>query len=182
MLNILTVFYGTALYQNMKKEQRLLNVSPEYLNGIFPTMKYKNMTGKEIYDKYFDTLEKIYSYNVLHKKGIRLFKSGSFNKQKKSGVRLIEKIRGVIIIFKTFVFTSDKNRRQFFLDLIELQKNKIVPMETIVEHLFFMIAANIYVENHMNNKNIIFAKFMKTNEISTDDLERISDLSLTVHT
>lgn len=171
MLNILTVFPGTGLYERMKEEGRLVDVSPECLNGMFPSMKYKNMSRVEIFNKYYQTLERIWSFEDLRKKGLAVFGDGSF-RNREVVVGLKDKIQGSLTILKHYFLTFDRNasRRRMFLDLVKLAKKDVVDVSIIVEYLLFVAAANVYVEKHRNIKAELFKKMAEQEDFYESEL------------
>ena len=157
MLNMLTAFPGTGLYRRMKKQGRLLDVSPELLNGMFPSMRYKNMSEVDIFTKYFETLERLYAFRDLRRKALNVLGTGCFNKRK-AGVGFAEKLVGVRSVLRELFFTMDGDRRRLLIDLFRLGMTNIVTMDVVFEYLFFITAANKYLENHRDIKNELLGK------------------------
>jgi len=168
-LNILSVFPGTGLHERMEREGRLIDVSPECLNGMFPSMKYKNMSRMEIFNRYYQTLERIWSFDDVRKKGLAIFGDGSFS-HRKVGVGLAEKIQGSLTILKHYFFTFDRNasRRRMFLDLMKLTRKNVVDPGIIVEYLLFVASANVYIDKHRAIKAELFKKMAEQEDFYSD--------------
>ncbi len=112
MLNMLTAFPGTGLYRRMKKQGRLLHVSPELLNGMFPSFRYKNMSEVDIFTRYFDTLERLYAFRDLRRKALNVLGTGCF-RRRKTGVGVAEKLAGVRSVLRELLLTRDGDKRRW---------------------------------------------------------------------
>jgi len=146
MVSTLTASPGSGLYDRMKREGRLIDVEPELVNGALPCMTYKNMSGAEMVTRYFDTLGKMYDYDMLRKKAVAVFSNGAFTRKHAGDVSFFEKITVMISVLRVFYFTRDQKRKRIFTDLVRLGIAKTVYMGKVAEYLIFMEAFNRYLE------------------------------------
>ncbi|HBE02534.1 MAG TPA: hypothetical protein DC049_08665 [Spirochaetia bacterium] len=151
MLNLLTVYPGTKLYKKAETQNRLLNLPSAYLNGIVPTMKYKNMNTGEMLEQYIKVQQDIYSYESVLKKANLIFSEG-IPLKKRYGLSWRDLLSGIFYILKTFVFTRDKNARLLFQELHKLARKRGVASSFIMEYLFFMQAGKIYFQRLSRQK------------------------------
>ncbi|MCG8570751.1 MAG: radical SAM protein [Spirochaetes bacterium] len=166
MLNILTVFHGTQLHSRLEKEGRLLNLRPEFLNGIFPTMKYQNFSLKQIYNRYFQSLSNLYSYENIEIISQNLFKNQTFTQPRQGGVSFRDKVVGFLVILKTFIFTKNSQRKNMFIKLFKMYRNKLVDIGIVVEYLLFIVAANNYIDKYRNQEEDLFRHFLQVNQLT----------------
>ncbi len=151
MLNILTAFPGTALHARMSGEGRLLDLEPELLNGLFPTIRHPVMTPEQIRSRYWETLERLYSCDELRPKALAVLGNGRFL-SRKTGVGFGEKARGTAAILENYLLSGDRAARRLFLDLFSLRRKGLTPTEVIVEYLLFVAAARLYIHRTMPGK------------------------------
>ncbi len=148
MISMLTVAPGTALYDRMKNENRLLPFDQLYFNGSFPCAEYKNIPLVDMYDKYYETLAKLFSTESMGRKIINILKSGVYAKKKSfTEVSFFEKIKSSVFILKNFYFTKDRARKEFFVEVFKLGVNKTAKWDYIVLFIFIMSGFGRYVES-----------------------------------
>lgn len=148
MLNMLTVFSGTRLYDKMKKKKRLLPVNPEYLNGIFPSMKYKNFDTYRIFDLYWKTLRKIYNYDSIKIIMDNLFKNGKFIYKRGNIVTVREKIIFCLNLAKYIFLSFKSDRIKFFIDIMKLVSEKKLSLDMAFEYLILILGIDIYLRKY----------------------------------
>lgn len=145
MLNILTAFPGTSLHARMSSEGRLIDLEPEFLNGLFPTIRHPEMTSDELRDRYWETLELLYSSDELRPKALAVLGNGKFI-ERTTGIGLGDKVRGTAAILRSYLFTKDPSRRRLFLELMALKKQGTAPTGVVIEYLLFLAAARLYLD------------------------------------
>jgi len=133
-LNILDVIPGTKFYNRIVKEGRWINRDAKYTGGMFPTIKYKNMTMLELFNKYLDTMCKIYSWEDVGKRITNLISKGYFNNNniKNPDTGFFDKI---IISFKIiwiFLIKARGDKRKIFITLFNLVRKKQIAPDKIV--------------------------------------------------
>jgi radical SAM superfamily enzyme YgiQ (UPF0313 family) len=148
MLNLLTAFPGTVLHARMAEQGRLLDLEPEQLNGLHPTIRHPAMTPGEMRDRYWKTLARLYSYEELRPKALAVIGNGKF-RARKTGVGLDAKVRGTVAIARSYLLTRDRVRRRLLVDLMSLTRKALAPADVIVEYLLFVAAANLYLSRTM---------------------------------
>lgn len=149
-LHILSATPGTELYERMNHEGRLYGSSHDLQIGLFPTMHYKNMSQIDMFDKYMDTVEKLFSFNTIRKKAVHLFGSGSFN-SRGVDIGFPLKFRASMKILKEFIFTTDKDKRLLFKNLFSLILQKKLAIDKAAAFLLSMLSYNRHIKIHKAN-------------------------------
>jgi hypothetical protein len=176
MLNILTAFPGTPLHRTMAEAKRTVDLAPQFLNGIVPTIRYAHLKPADILHGYFDSLEKLYSFEHLHKRAVALFSAGHFRRKRKGGISLLGKLKAVYIVLTRFVFTSDRPRKRIMKDLFKLGREKTASMDCIFEYILFMEAANVYIQRYKAREPELLSEVNRAFAPSqTDALDRRAD-------
>ncbi|MBI4647947.1 MAG: B12-binding domain-containing radical SAM protein [Bacteroidia bacterium] len=105
-ISLLDAINGTELYFQMKNENRLLNINKEYKCGIFPSLKYKNFTSMEIFDKYFFLSEQIKSYENVTQMAVRIFNKYRFTNAMDTKIGFLTKFKTSFVIIKNYLLTK----------------------------------------------------------------------------
>jgi hypothetical protein len=155
MLNVLTAYPGTDLYNRMKKAGRLNDMDPGLLNGIYPTMRYRNMYQTDMFEKYFLTLEKMFDYGHVRKKALQTLGNGAFQRFNEGEISPLDKFISLIYLIGMFVFTRDKSKRKIFYDLFALGLQKKINMGVVVEFLLFVASFHGYLEYTLQHRDKI---------------------------
>jgi len=113
LINIITPPPGTRLYKKLQEENRISTYDWEKYTGEWVCFQPKKMSAEELQQKYYITLQNIYSYdailkrlNVLWGRGL-LIKRGNDILNKFAKERLYLSIRGIL--------DNDRARRKFIL-------------------------------------------------------------------
>jgi radical SAM superfamily enzyme YgiQ (UPF0313 family) len=138
MLNILTAAPGTDIYDRLKKEDRLLDISSEFFNGIYPNFKYKNITPFEMLHKYSESIEQLFSPESVFKKGSELFKNGSFKRGSSEKLGLIGKLSAIMKVLEFYYFTKDEFKKKLFFKFFGYGRKNIASWDNIVLFLLAM--------------------------------------------
>ncbi len=156
-LHILNAPPGTGLHERCAREGRLSGYDPDLGVGHFPNMDYKNMSQIDIFDKYMETVTRLYSFDVIRKKAEGLFCKGSFtNKGGKITARM--KLRLTLIIFKEFLITFDPERRKLFWFIIQMLRSKKLAVDKGFGFLLSMLGYYNHIKDH--HKNMAFYRTM----------------------
>jgi len=158
MLNVLTAYPGTDLYERMRHVDRLNYVDPDLLNGIYPTMRYMNMSQTELYNKYFETLERMFDYDLVRTKALPVLGNGAFHRFNAGEVGLRDKFVSVMHLLRMYLFTRDRAKRRLFLSLVRLGLVNRASMGVIVEFLLFVSSFHGYLDYTREHRDEILAK------------------------
>jgi radical SAM superfamily enzyme YgiQ (UPF0313 family) len=151
MLSILTAAPGTKIYDRMKNENRLLDINPEFFNGIFPNFRYNNIDPIAMINKFTESLEILFSSKTIYKKGVSLFEGGNFKRKLKENISFTAKILAVIQILKLYLFTKDKFKRDLFLKLFEFGRKKIASWDNLALYLLAMAGFGKFIVKYKND-------------------------------
>ena len=138
-LNILDAIPGTKLHHRIRDEGRWVNRPNRLTGGMFPTIRYKRMSQAGLFDKYMETMQRLYSWDDLHDRIVSLFASGSFSRPEHNpDVPLADKIILTLKIIWMFLVTAPPVKRRLFLALFILVRQRRVAPEKVV---FFLLTA-----------------------------------------
>jgi radical SAM superfamily enzyme YgiQ (UPF0313 family) len=146
MLNLLTASPGTPLHARMKQAGRLRALEPEMVNGMYPTMQYRHISQGDIFEKYFETLEKMLRYDAVRKKALEVFGSGNFRRYNDKDIRPRDKLRSLCHLARHFLMTSDREKRRLFADLFALVFQHRVSVGNVVEFLLLIVSFNGFLQ------------------------------------
>jgi len=146
-LHLLNAPPGTEIYKKFKGEGRLVSCNPELGVGHFPTLHYMNMSQIGIFDKYMDTISKLYSFDIIREKGEALFSSGAFIRP---GVDITPwmKARLSWITFKEFFLTRDPDRKKLFAFILSLIRTKRIAIDKGLGYLLSMLGYHRHIRDH----------------------------------
>ena len=160
-LHLLNAPPGTETYKKLEAEGRLINCDPELGVGHFPTIHYMNMSQIEIFDKYMETITRLYSFPIVRQKAEALFSKGEFTRPG-GDIPVWLKARLSWITFKEFVLTSDKDRRALFRFIFHLIRSKQIAIDKGLGFLLAMLGYNRHVREHHRRmdeyRNMIMAQ------------------------
>jgi radical SAM superfamily enzyme YgiQ (UPF0313 family) len=151
-LHLLNAPPGTELYKKFKEEGRLLNCDPELGVGHFPTLSYMNISQIELFDKYMETIDRLYSFDTILKKAILLFSNGGFIR-KGGKVSPFMKARLSWITLREFLFTNDNNRKKLFWFIISLIRSHRISIDKGLGFMLSMLGYHRHVLEHKRNMN-----------------------------
>lgn len=168
MLNVLTVYPGTNLYEHMKGRKRLNRTDPDLLKGIFPSMRYKNMSQVEMFDKYISTMNKMFSYENMRIKALNVLGSGHFQKFNGGEISPVDKILSLFHLIRLYLCTMNRSKRRMFLDLFSLVVRKKACAGIVVETLLFTNSFQQYMKYLMKHREEILT-LVKDNDLGPLD-------------
>jgi radical SAM superfamily enzyme YgiQ (UPF0313 family) len=149
-LHLLNAPPGTETHKKFSEEGRLLACDPELGVGHFPTLHYMNMSQIEIFDKYMDTVTRLYSFDTIRRKGEALLSNGAFTRPG-GDISAFMKVRLSWIIFREFVLTTDPDRKKLFAFIIRLVRNKQIAIDKGFSFMLSMLGYNRHIREHWRN-------------------------------
>jgi hypothetical protein len=99
-----------------------------------------------MYDKYYEVLERIFSIKSMSKKIKHLLNTGAYKTNKNfKDVSVFEKFFSTIKLLKLFYFTKDKEKKEFFKEIIQFGVKGFSSWDNIAIFLFIMSGFNEFV-------------------------------------
>lgn len=149
-LHLLNAPPGSDIFTRYGQEGRLLKCNPELGVGHFPTIHYMKMSQIELFDKYMETVKRLYSFDTVLQKAKDLFSSGTFTREggKISGWM---KARLTWITLKEFFFTTDPRKRELFFYMIGLIRSKKVAIDKGLGFLLTMLGYHRHIIDHQRH-------------------------------
>ncbi len=136
-INILDVIPGSRLFDRIVKEGRWYGRPSKFSGGMFPVMHYMQFSQIELFDRNWEFLLKIFSWEDLHPRIIRLFGSGTFGgSYPNRDVPVWKKFTMTFKLIWIYLVRSELAKRRLFLDLFTLIRQKKVDVEKVV---FFLL-------------------------------------------
>ncbi len=162
MINILGVAPGTDIYKRLEDEKRLYGKSTEDAIGIFPPMRYMNMSQVEMFDKYLETLEKLYSFKTVGEKARRLFSSGKFRHMfTGENPGFVFKFTIFMKVLGCYRFSPDPDKRKMFMDMFRLFRKKKIAPDKFFIFLLTMEGFSRYVKRMKKNRDAFRREVVK---------------------
>jgi radical SAM superfamily enzyme YgiQ (UPF0313 family) len=149
-LHLLNAPPGTETFKKLKAEGRLMNCDPELGVGHFPTIHYMNMSQIEIFDKYMETVTRLYSFPVIRKKAEALFSNGAFTRPG-GDIPASLKARLSWIVFREFVLSREKERRKLFRFIFGLIRSNRIAIDKGLGFMLSMLGYHRHVKEHHRN-------------------------------
>jgi radical SAM superfamily enzyme YgiQ (UPF0313 family) len=149
-LHLLNAPPGSEIHKRYQEEGRLLECSPELGVGHFPTIRYMNMSQIELFDRYMETVERLYSWDTVLKKAKSLFSNGTFV-HKGGEISSQMKARLSWITLKEFLFTQNREKRELFFFIIGLIRNKKITIDKGLGFMLTMLGYHRHIEDHKRN-------------------------------
>jgi hypothetical protein len=146
-LHLLAAPPGSEIHRKYKLEGRLTNCKPELGSGHFPTLHYMNMSQIDIFDRYMETIRRLYSFETARIKAVNLFSEGTFNR-KGGDIPVYLKARLSWIIFKEFIVSKDPERRKLFRFIFGLIRSKKIAIDKGFSYLLSMLSCYRQIAEH----------------------------------
>jgi radical SAM superfamily enzyme YgiQ (UPF0313 family) len=146
-LNILGAPPGSDLYNRLKEEGRWYNASPDHRSGLFPCFHYNKMSQTDIFNKYIETIDRLFSYKTIYEKLPVLFGNGSFVKpynDDSSG--FFFKFRTTMLILKEFFFSPNKYKRKIFSTIVSYIRKDKLSIDKGFSYMLSMLSYHRHVE------------------------------------
>lgn len=149
-LHLLAAPPGTELFARLKQQGRLFKVSENTGVGFFPMIHYYNIGQMELFDKYMDTVNRLYSFDTILKKAKTIFSGGTFTRPG-SPISFLTKLRLIIILIREFFFTKDKDRRALLYFFIRLIREEKIAIDKAFSFMLIMLSSHRQVMSNMEN-------------------------------
>jgi radical SAM superfamily enzyme YgiQ (UPF0313 family) len=147
-LHLLASPPGTVLNSKLRDQGRLFDVPLNMGAGFFPTIHYANMGQLEMFDKYMDTLRRLYSWNTILEKAKFLFSNGEFTSHGVA-ISFFSKLRLTSVILREFLFTTDKNKKALFFFFMDLVRRKRIAVDRAFSFMLSMLSSHRQIELNM---------------------------------
>jgi hypothetical protein len=104
----------------------------------------------ELFDKYMETIQRLYSFKTILAKAKGLFTNGAFTR---SGGKIsgFTKIRLTAIILKEYLFTTNKDKRELLFFLTGLIREKKIVVDKAFSFMLSMLSSHRQVKSNMQN-------------------------------
>ena len=145
MISILAVAPGTDLYDRMTREGRLYGARPAFISGMFPHMHYMQMGQLELMDKYRQTIEELLSFERGGERMLRLARTGWFKQPLNASVGGREKLETSLRMVRRFLLTSNRRKREIFLESMKLVRDGVISPDRLVMFLMNLEAGDMYL-------------------------------------
>lgn len=145
MLNVLTAYPGTRLYERMQSDGRLTDIDTAMFGGVYPSFQFRQMQQSEVYQRYYTTLDKMYDYDHLRRKALHVLGNGRFQRFNAGEIRPFDKFLSLLYLFRMYILTRDIDKRRFFFDLMGLAFKKKACIGIVVEFLVFIASFHGYL-------------------------------------
>lgn len=168
--NILGAPYGSELEKRLTAEGRMYDIDRDMMGGLFPCIHYKKMSQIELFDKYLETLIRMYSYESIYHKAKILFGDGFFTKKYNDGNPSVAfRAKLVFKLLKEFIFTSEPYKRKFFLIMISFIRKKKTAVDMGLSHILSMVSYHKYI-NELNSESEHFRQMIRRYDIGPWEL------------
>ena len=149
-LHLLNAAPGTEPHRKFQQEGRLFNCEPELGVGHFPTLHYMNMSQIDLFDKYMETISRLYSFKTIRAKAEALFSNGAFTRAG-SDIPASLKVRLSWITFKEFVLSTDPERRKLFWFIIGLIRTDRIAIDKGLGFMLSILGYTRHIRSHHRN-------------------------------
>lgn len=124
-LNILTPYPGTVLYENFKKEGRIINDGWEYYDHHTVVFRPTNMTPLELQLGKINAKEKFYNFKSIMRRFNGNLKRPLMYLIVNLGYRKLAKVEKKRILYIESTMQDNKHNEDYFLDTFARQKQEI---------------------------------------------------------
>jgi radical SAM superfamily enzyme YgiQ (UPF0313 family) len=139
MISLLGTHEGTDLHERMKKEGRVDRGNEKYTGGMFPVIRYQNMSQIDLFDRYFDTLNRLYRWEVISQRVFPLFEKGYFVREYQTDQNgFLFKLKITFRLIGLYLFSGEKAKRKAFIKMISLIRKKKIAIESAALFLVSM--------------------------------------------
>jgi radical SAM superfamily enzyme YgiQ (UPF0313 family) len=149
-LHLLSAPAGSETYNKMKTEGRLADCPPELGVGHFPTLHYMNMSQIDLFDRYMETLEKLYSFETIRKKAEGMFTSGNFTRRG-GEISAWLKARLTALVVKEYLFTLNPDKRKLLFFILSMIRSKKLAIDRGMAYLIAMLGYHRHILEHKRN-------------------------------
>jgi radical SAM superfamily enzyme YgiQ (UPF0313 family) len=146
-LHLLAAPPGSEIHRKYKLEGRLADCKPDLGSGHFPTLHYMNMSQIDLFDRYMETIRRLYSFETARIKAEKLFSGGTFTR-KGGDISVFLKIRLSWIILREFGMTQDPERKKLFRFIVHLIRTKKIAIDKGFSYLLSMLSCQRQIADH----------------------------------
>ena len=149
-LHLLSAPPGSETFRKMKGEGRLAGCPPEMGAGHFPTIHYMNMSQIELFERYMETIARLYSFDTIRKKAEGMFTSGNFTRSGGDIPNLL-KAKLVLLVIREFLFTANADKRKLLFFLLPMIFKKRLAIDRGMAYMISMLGCNRHIRIHRKN-------------------------------
>ena len=164
MLNTLYAYPGSDLHARLAAEGRLTPLVTDLANGMVPVSRFKHMTQAEMFSKLLATLERLYSYEDLLPRALRVLGSGSFARARVAPIGAGAKVRATLDLVGRHLLSADPHARKLFLSLFELVRQNKVNPGVVVPYLLMVRSVRGYLASVRKDADTII-RLLAGNEL-----------------
>jgi hypothetical protein len=106
-----------------------------------------NMSQIDLFDKYMETIDRLYNFKTIRKKAEDLFFNGAFTR-KGGEIPVWLKARLSWIVFKEYVISADAEKRKLFFFMIGLIRSGRIAIDKGMAFLVTMLSYNRHIKDH----------------------------------
>ncbi len=144
MINSLNIYPGTDLYHRIREEGRSTKIDPDLCNGIYPTMHYRHITQERMFTRILDTLDRVYAFNTLMKKGAAVLGNGAFRDLVQPPISAWVKLRTMWHLLVRYALSFDRFKRRLMFGLIRLVREGRIDVGAVMQYLLFISSIHGY--------------------------------------
>ncbi len=171
MVNALSVYPGTDLYNRMKLEGRITRINTDLCNGLVPTMRYRRISQTEMFDGIIDTLSRIFSFENLSVRGPAVLGTGAFLEQIEPPISVFVKLRSVLHLLFHYALSLNKHKRRLLFRLMRLVREKRLSIGGLMQYLLFVTSIRGYLEFNKRQRRFILPELERNDR--QDDADEV---------
>jgi pyruvate-formate lyase-activating enzyme len=149
-LHLLGAAPGSDTHRELAAQGRIPAYDLDMGDGHFPLIHYMKVGQLEIFDKYMETITRLYSFDTIRAKGEALFAAGTFTRPG-ADISPFLKARLCAIIFKEFVVSFDADRRRLFWYLMGLIGTRKIAIDKALSYLLSMLGYHRHIRMHQRH-------------------------------
>jgi len=149
-LHLLNASPGTETHRKFKEEGRLFSCNPDLGVGHFPTLHYRNMSQIDLFDRYMETIDRLFSFSTIRVKAEALFSNGAFTR-KGGDISAWMKMRVTWVTFRAFFLASDPERRKLLSFIVKLIRTRQLAIDKGLGFLISMLGYHRHVKDHQRH-------------------------------
>ncbi len=146
MINALSVYPGTDLYFRMEKESRITHINTDLCNGLYPTMRYRNLSQTEMFHGILDTLDRVYSFESLSVRAPEALGNGAFVNLIEPPISLWVKFRSMWHVLTRWILNKNRYKRRLFYRLAALVRKQHLSVGAMMQYLMFITSICGYLK------------------------------------
>ena len=148
-LHTLSAVPGTRLYEKMKAGKKLAGMSLDLGVGFLPNQNYKNFSRPELFNKYMETIESMYSWETLNQKAHILFGKGTFVKPG-ADISFWLKLKMSGILLFEFILSRNRQKRALYQTIMKLTSKKLLSVDKGFGFLMYMLGISRHLKKHQH--------------------------------